>query len=298
VSPSDLGEIARVALRATRSARSRIELRLVVEGADRVVPLSLGPHVPHLPALARWAIRSAEHSAPELIATQLYCFNTAPLTPAWRARLGTRDDVERFCGIAAGSRARDALDAEWARASFGNDDRAWIGWSRRVRSDEDPSPARWKLYASPSIHAMPEVVPRVLAAATDHGASALKLGGSLDGLLRPDKLVVYFDAESSLRAAARQLSRELAGVAAQGVPFTAPIGAAGLLSWGVDPPGTVVTPEARSWRSWVTSTLARWLVTARSTTVPGLEPWVIALSGLAAEGVNVERWTPPASWTT
>jgi hypothetical protein len=125
---------------------------------------------------------------------------------------------------------------------------------------------------------------------------AFKVGADAAGLLRPDKMVAYFDNFEALAAVADSLADALAGVSAHGVPFSAEITSDGLLSWGVDPPREERPPGwsgGQSWRLWVTNRLAGALLAARGQGVE--EPWRFALERLRVEGVDVERWVPASS---
>jgi hypothetical protein len=127
------------------------------------------------------------------------------------------------------------------------------------------------------------------------------MAGTAAGLLRPDKLVAYFDDQATLSSVAERIAVRLAGVQAHGVPFTCAIDGDGLLSWGADPP-----PGARplswqpqhSWRSWITEALAGALMDARSEASDGAaSPAEFAVRRLEFEGVDVERWAPaPTAW--
>jgi hypothetical protein len=120
---------------------------------------------------------------------------------------------------------------------------------------------------------------------------ALKVGRGLPGLLRPDKLVVYFAARAPLVRFAKRLARDLAGVPPHGTPFTASLMRNGLLSWGWDPPvgkrdGTLFQPK--SWRQRVTEILGRSLAVADGTAreSDGVRPWQFAVHRLGLEGVD------------
>ena len=116
----------------------------------------------------------------------------------------------------------------------------------------------YKLYVSPRperIREAFEIVVRVLSAS---GGVHFKLGDSVGGLLRPDKLMLYFTTRDALLETASVLHRELAGCDAHGVPFTAGLDDSGLLSWGVDPPENdraLRWMQRQSWRLWV---VTRW----------------------------------------
>jgi hypothetical protein len=129
----------------------------------------------------------------------------------------------------------------------------------------------------------------------DSSAHFFKVGRSATGLLRPDKLVVYFRDFEPLEQAARELAIRLSGCAAHGVPFTASLGDDGLLSWGVDPlpeKGALSWRGPESWRLWVTNRLASALVSARKNITGTLQPWQFALERLRLENVDTITWAP------
>jgi len=132
-------------------------------------------------------------------------------------------------------------------------------------------------------------------------AYQFKVGDSLYGMLRPDKIVAYFTDQENMSKAAESLNVELNGTEPHGVPFTAALAGDGLLSWGIDPPRAEAKildwQERQSWRLWITNKLARFLIMSKD--IPGMagEHGTLALARLALEGVNTESWTPaPNVW--
>jgi hypothetical protein len=234
---------------------------------------------------------------PALLAWRLYSYNRQPLTPAWRRSLPTSAAVERHLGIDRGGASRKLLDGAWTPLAM----EGWLSWQSRSRSaaasrSEGPT---WKLYVSPRAEALAESFPAVLAALTAARASQFKVGWDAGGLLRPDKIVSYFPSWERLAEAAGAVLERLEGVPAQGVPFTAEVGGAGLVSWGVDPPAierSALGGGRESWRVWVAQRLAWSLLTARRAgESSGLEPWRFALDRVRLEGVDTATWTPSAA---
>jgi hypothetical protein len=133
-------------------------------------------------------------------------------------------------------------------------------------------------------------------------AICLKVGKNVGSLLRPDKLLVYFWSFDALMEASNYLALKLAGIPAQGVPFTSEIAGNGLLSWGIDPPVDQETLSWRgpeSWRLWVTNHLARAIMAAKMAPACKIEPWHFALERLRLAGVDIETWTPTnTTWYT
>ncbi len=236
---------------------------------------------------------------PLRLSFRLYGYNRRPLTPRWQRTLASADAVQAHLGIAPGGVHRPLLDRAW-RASSPSE--AWLSWrSRSSRAGESTSAeqgATWKLYVSPAPEALAASFGAVLEALAAGKAAQFKIGAGAAGLLRPDKIVAYFPDFERLAAAAEAVSSRLAGVPAQGVPFTSEIGGDGLLSWGMDPPAAERSAWGgrESWRLWLTHRLARALLMARAAATPATpEPWRFALERVRLEGVDTESWTPAAS---
>jgi hypothetical protein len=224
------------------------------------------------------------------LSRRLYLYNRIPISGRWRSRIGSSDDVKQHWRIPRGIESLPGGD-RWRFVDSGSDD--WICWRQSgVPGMANERQATYKLYVSP----MPDHVASSLAATVkvliNAGAPSLKIGGTLAGLLRPDKIVCYFDSFDQLSEAASELAAELDGVEAQGVPFTSELAGEGLISWGVDPASN---EEAfgwlgrQSWRLWVTNHLAASLLAAGSGSVPA---WRFALDRLSLEGVDPRTWAP------
>jgi hypothetical protein len=230
------------------------------------------------------------------LSARLYFFNRQPLAPALRARYGSRSAVEEFIGLKA--RLGRGLRREWKEIESGAGPDLWSLWSRsdsRQRRGESGG-FSWKLYISPEFESVPAILGDVIDAISEGDARRFKVGSrDLAGLLRPDKIVAYFESEESLRRAAEALATRLAGVEPHGVPFTCELAGAGLLSWGIDPPADATGlpwQERESWRLWLTNRLAASLLAARAQPESGVKPWRFALARLEQAGVDTATWTP------
>lgn len=250
-----------------------------------------------LAALSREALRYAQALGlddPLLLSWRIYGYNRLPLTPAWRRLLPAAEAVEAHLGLEKGGRNRRALDRSWRPGSRGEH---WLAWHARSAR---PEPSReggavFKLYVSPVPEALGEGFAEILEALSASRARQFKVGADAAGLLRPDKIVAYFPDFDRLSEAAGRLGGRLAGLAPQGVPFTAEIAGDGLLSWGADPPVAQRSPLLggwESWRLWLTNRLAAALVASRGE--GAAEPWRFALERVRLEGVDTETWTPGA----
>ncbi len=223
------------------------------------------------------------------LAARLYGYGRRPITAALGERLPSVAAIEEHLGIDALGGSRALLDADWIEVvgEPGAMGRYWRTWHARWASSGD---GRWdggyKLYVSPSLDALGEALASVAGSlAGAHGVRAFKVAERLDGLCRPDKLVIYFDRLEDLQAGASRLREDLAGAPAHGVPFTAAITSDGLLSWGADPP--LLDGARASWRQWVTERLAEYLEAASGSEI---EPWQFALRRLRLAGIDSDSW--------
>src|SRR4029077_7004527 len=192
-----------------------------------------------LALLSKAALRYGESlllDDPAQLAGRLYGFGRQPATPTWAHLLADGQAVLSFLGAGVGTDLRRRLDSDWQEA---NDRRTtgWLVWFNRTRSKSEMAGGHCKLYVSPAVSAMPQVFPVVLELASTQ-VGHFKIGSDAAGLLRPDKMVLYFPNQERLFAVASELALLLKGTTPHGVPFSAEITNDGLLSWGMDPPQT------------------------------------------------------------
>lgn len=223
------------------------------------------------------------------LTARLYFYNRVPLAPRWRRAYPGPKAVQDLL-------SSPALSRDW-EGGLRDDEKPveWLSWTRRgdplrTRPDELP----YKLYVSPAIEALPDVLPLLAETLSSAGARRFKVGPDAFGLLRPDKIVVYMTDAHELDRIARALARALDGVRPHGVPFTSGLAGDGLLSWGGDPPieagpagGTV-----ESWRLSVSRRLAEYLNAAQRTPLRHVRPFEFALARLAIDGVDVRSFAP------
>lgn len=215
-----------------------------------------------------------------IIARWLYHFGSLPRGPTIERDFGPGDDPMAVLGLTLGGVARRKLEAAYEATTYPG----WLSFALT------PTPvliqAACKLYVSPRPEALATAFPIIAETFSEMEVRSFKVGRGIEGLLRPDKIIAYFDNRSDLDAVADTLCKKLNGCPAQGVPFTAEVGLDGVLSWGIDPPPST---EALSWRSWITKRLANEIVKVR----PSSDSVAVAaaLSGVTALGVNTVRWT-------
>lgn len=229
-------------------------------------------------------VTAACGSAPSArAADRLYRFNTRPASASWQRLLPNDTAARRFVGL----ERRDA-------APGGHPAGTWHVWQATVTPGPRPGQPTWKLYVSPVPEATSDACRALLATlGRRHGPFSMKLGRTVSGVLRPDRLVAYFTDRERLRRTATGLRATLGGIAAQGVPFTASLGGDGLLSWGADfatgdaLPGLALE---RSWRGWITVRLGSGISTALRSGSD--DPVTFALDRVWLDGVNPGTWSP------
>lgn len=263
-------------------------------GADALAllrPATLAGTAGRIASLSRDALRYAQALAieePLELANRIYGYHRMPLTPRWQRVLSSDEDHARYLGIANGGAAAKSLARGGAALSRSS---SWLSWSLPSRRAPPRRGGTYKLYVSPTADALTaDGFASILSALVATPALQFKAGAGAAGLLRPDKIVAYFTGFEPLAEAAARLCERLEGMPAHGVPFTAEIGADGLLSWGVDPPPSphFRSSGERSWRLWLARGLARAMLSARHTA----EPWRFAVERLALEGIDTQTWTP------
>jgi hypothetical protein len=223
----------------------------------------------------------------ELVAARLYMYGRRPVTPALRRQVSSR-------WILGG--ASKALRHAWIETAATTPWRSWQPRRSGVRGRQ-PS-VSFKLYVSPTTETLPAAVSAVATVLAEApGVTGFKVGRTVDGVTRPDKMVAYFSSLEELHEGARGIRDEAGACRPHGVPFTAGVTDDGLLSWAIDPPGGSTDRARRSsWRTWVAMRLAEYLLDARAAEPSGNgdggEPWQVALARLALDGVDTATWVP------
>jgi hypothetical protein len=235
------------------------------------------------------------------LSARLYGYGQLPLSPELQHMFPTPAAVSKYLGVRANDATASTLSRSWFELPRSQSGEWWLAWnSRLVRRRSLASEPTYKLYVSPRPEAMRETFQTVVQVITKLAAPNFKVGADVYGLLRPDKLVVYFETLDEVQRASSALTERLDGYPAHGVPFTAEIAGGGLLSWAVDPPRDLSLPgwrQAESWRMWVTNRLAVALLSAKVAGSDVVEPSRFALDRLRLDGVDTTSWIPtPAIW--
>jgi hypothetical protein len=226
------------------------------------------------------------------LSKRLYFYNRIPASVKWRKVLATKESVVSYLGIDRGL-SYTIANKYWQMAES-TSNQEWFFWHNRKPFNYN-SNSKYKLYISPHPTYIKEVFSDVIRILARNNVTAFKVGATLYGILRPDKMVVYFSNLQKLKSTANELSDVLAGVRAQAVPFTALLDDQGMLSWGIDPPYcmNLLPWDATSWRHWITDRLASSLIQAsNNNTVSHIEPWKFALERIKLDGINPVSWIP------
>lgn len=299
--------------------RERAVARLVYDGvvqvekahgsfADGVLARDVvlgSPHVPHespcaddIDDLSRTALLHAARigSRPEpALARRLYMFNATPWTSRW-SELLAKGGVARWLGLDSPSRWRRELSSLYEQHGAGVRRRDWLQWIRR--GVDRRTNLRHKVYVSPTTRQLVEAFPRVVEVCVSMDVPAFKVGSSVAGVLRSDKLVIHLGSEREMWAVVTELGSALAGLDAHGVPFSAPVDDTGLLSWAIDPPEPAdaeTAAQSPSWRTNVVLLLARGIAAARGRATE-TDQIAFALERVRLEGIEPVGWRPAAEW--
>ena len=230
------------------------------------------------------------------VASRLYRYNTIPFSPKAREAWPRQSLTSLWLTHV------DVLD-RWHAASPEEKGKGWLSFSARNSASAENGNRHlpFKLYISPRPEALRELWPVILQKLALANVPSFKIGGDAQMVFRPDKLVAYLPDFASLSQTASLLREGLNGSPAQGVPFTAPIDEAGLLSWGMDPRKEFTANGrqiAESWRSWIVKELAGAIVEAKSSPA-AIEPVDFALDKLRLQGIDSETWVPKQSmWSS
>jgi hypothetical protein len=310
---TEAGPLPRYALRRLGHDLQHTINRLLVDGVLQILlndQFTCGPHLAELFGsqhprsdrgrnfdLAVSALRYGQEltglSEVEL-GRRLYFYGRKPVSPQLHGRIANTAALARFLGIDDDSTLVRSLRHRWTNVSISQGAREY--WWQWLSTSEPPrgtaQRANYKLYVSPVVNDMREALAAIIGTLPhSQGVTGFKVGVGLWGISRPDKILVYFTQLDDLYRFTDLLRTRLSGCAAHGVPFSAAVSQDGLLSWGADPPrGATAGERATSWRMWVSSRLAEYLISARTAAPNKLEPWQYALERLRLAGIDTDTW--------
>jgi hypothetical protein len=223
----------------------------------------------------------------------LYLFHRIPISNFWKRRFADRVAVLAEIGADKGTVA-SILASSW-QAGPPSHSPGWVSWHALDRPKKTEDEPTYKLYVSARPENIRDAFQALVYTLADSGAADFKIGEDAAGLLRPDKLVAYFRSREQLDDVAARLLARLAGCPAHGVPFTALIDPAGLLSWGLDPPDTARALSwlgRESWRLWLATQLGTAIAFAKTSSRRSVAHSRFALERVRRLGVDVTKWTP------
>lgn len=222
------------------------------------------------------------------LAQKLYAYNTLPIPVNQRSKQWEHHSI--FPADPLYTDAEKLLRTEWIPQPSRNNDNYWLSWKPKKTAVHGirPGACTFKLYVSPHIDDYLPVFAETAKILTGSNIYCFKTGSNYHGIMRPDKLVVYFDNFEDLKDTAKKIYHNTGNFSAQGVPFSAPIFDTLMLSWGMDPPAG--KRKAISWRLCITKELASGIIEGKKMLVD--EPWQYALQYARSRGFKTDTWEP------
>ena len=199
--------------------------------------------------------------------------------------------------IPASQNKRTTLDDDRTYLRLNKIDPFWIlndtieGWYYFKHPTKYAAKSKYKLYINPKPSHLTDTLCIVSETLKVFDVISFKVGKGSRGILRPDKLVAYFDSIEILMEAAKVLQKKLKDVPAHPVPFTALYDEKGLITWGMDP--KTEKDERKSWRQWIIEKLTNSIVNTSEKNAK----YDTALTSLSIEGINPSTFRPGAKWT-
>ena len=231
----------------------------------------------------------------KLMASRLYSYNAQSWDAARKNKFYESHTVKEFLLGRLNSEVENLLNTLWD-SIVASEKKGWLAWATSNKSDKSfiDESITYKLYISPEIAYFPELFAKAVPVITASQAYCFKTGSSIHGLLRADKMVVYFKNMEALKETALLLERELEGFAAQGVPFTKQLDKKGLLSCGVDPlkQDILKSVDGGSWRIKVTDQLASAIIQAQTDKLNLDDSIEFIRAKLFAGGIDAVNWLP------
>jgi hypothetical protein len=253
----------------------------------------------YLPALSTRAIQyglSLHNLSVRSMSRRLYTFNTTPWDAVAKLNFYSPRSIKDFLFPESDMSLHFWLNKKWSSLNVSGTE-YWLAWSK-LNSDaeikESMKTPIFKLYISSTFPDLPRVLRQSLPVLSAANTFSFKIGNSLEGLLRPDKMVAYFLNMEDLKTTAKLLFDNLKKISVQGVPFTSPLDHTGLLSFGVDPPTSEVLTEIEgaSWRCKVTDQLSLAIIQAQEESLNMRESFDFIKAKLLLAGIDITNWTP------
>jgi hypothetical protein len=223
-----------------------------------------------------------------VLSQKLYAYNTLPIPMSWRSKQWDHHSI--FPADILYADSETLLRTHWIPQPSRNNENYWLSWKPKKPTVHGihPGACTFKLYVSPHIDDYLPVFAETVKILSTSKVYCFKTGSNYHGIMRPDKLVVYFDNFEDLKDTAQKIYHSTGNFSAQGVPFSAPILDTLMLSWGMDPPAGKRKPI--SWRLWITKELASGIVEGKKMLAD--EPWQYAVQYIRAKGFKTDTWEP------
>lgn len=252
--------------------------------------------IPQLSVEALKYADSLEGADFNALISRMYFYNRIPNSPEWKNIYPSFESILKTLGLNEGESFLSRFDQKWSYHKQQPSTSGWLSFSvKKKQASQTKNQSKFKLYISPfpEPRSIREVFQATADVLGDMNVQNFKIGQDVIGLLRPDKMVAYFSSFEDCEEAALRIRQKINGTPAHGVPFTADFSNDGLLSWGMDPLTNTFQLGQSSWRLWIVSQLATYLLETKQYSVSNVKPWKYALSRLQTIGIDPYTWAPP-----
>ena len=221
------------------------------------------------------------------LGARIYFHNRYPLSSEWKKRF----EEEKFLEV-KDKNSKKLLKKYWTRSKSKIE--SWEFWQKNDNElDVNKSKSTYKLYISPRPDKVGSILDIIVPVLTEMNVPRFKYGVTVQDVLRPDKIVIYFKSYEEMFKLSETIIPLLQDFDVHGIPFSSQLDERGLISWGIDPPkneNKLQWQERESWRVWVSFRIANAILQARSESLDFETTFAFVLDKMASIGVNVDMW--------
>lgn len=221
---------------------------------------------------------------PRQLAARLYVFNRLP----WSAKLSIHSLYDESKFVAVYGNPSSCWQSQNSHSSQGT----WMYLRRKNGDGRNRGSEAFKLYLNVHPYDVNSLLRQFLPLIDSVIAHSIKIACNSLAMMRPDKFILYFNSRETMEDAANIICPILGSYRVQALPFTSPLTANGILTWGQDPESSndrIQWMEQDSHRSAVCNLIAASLFACRHLSSK-FDKWNFLVKRLAMEGISPLQW--------